>query len=142
MRFLALLNLFLYVILSLHTAFDGQVQVLCIEKNGHTAIETYDFSKIALAGDSHSDKPIYSPVRPGQCHDCTDYYLGTDHPEPMMFASWPALEIQNFELLQILHPDTMTPLLSPLERPSPPAYPPIEISTLELSHIPSTVLLI
>ena len=144
MRFLALLNLFLYVMLSLHAAFDGHVQVLCIEKDGHIEIETFDLSQMmadARAHNNSSDQHV-CPDRPGECSDCTDYYIGNGHPDTL--GVWHSINpnLQALDSLYQLPSLVAEPFVTAWAPAPPPDHPPLPLPDASLVHIPSTVLLI
>lgn len=145
MRFLALLNLFLYVMLSLHTAFDGHVQVLCVEKDGHVAIETFDLAEMIadeVAQNVSSEQSLCCPDSPGQCNDCTDYYIGSGHPDSDGIRQTPNPIFQVLDALDQLPSLVPEPFITAWFSTSPPDHPPLLLPDAKLVHIPSTVLLI
>lgn len=149
MRFLAFLNLFLYMLFSLHAGFESHVQVLCLEKDGHAAIETYDLSQ-AQHTDSHTataasaETRLCCPDAPGECEDCKDIYLGTGHPEIVAYQNPEPFQaqgnLQSLLNLQQLQPLTASPLQTVALQPLP--LPPLAAAPPQPVHLTSTVLLI
>lgn len=143
MRFLALLNLFLYFMLSLHTSFDGHVQVLCIEKDGQINIETIELSQITHTETGHkSDTHFCCAEKPRHCEGCTDYFIGTGHPDTLALSASSSLDFQALNTLQLRLPATSAPPVTAPPRTAPVGYPPPARPSPTLNHIPSTVLLI
>lgn len=144
MRFLALLNLFLYVMLSLHAAFDGHVQVLCVEKDGHIEIETFDLTQMMADARAHDDgsEQHICPDRPGDCDDCTDYYIGNGHPDTQ--GIWHGINpnLQALDSLYQLPSLLAVPFVTAWGPAPPPDHLPLPLPDASLVHIPSTVLLI
>ena len=145
MRFVAFLNLFFYFFMSLHTSFDGHVQVLCVEKDGHIAIETFELGHRLPAQNSlaHDDSTSSHHTEPaGQSKNCTDYYMGTGHADTLAIWSSADLNLHSPQLLQVLLPVITSPPPVPLTVATTPTYPPLDTPSPTLIHIPSTVLLI
>lgn len=145
MRFLALLNLFFYIMLNLHTSFDGHVQVLCVEKDGHATIETFDLTKLITGNvvhDENSKQGICCPEHPGQCDDCTDYYIGNGHPDSQGVLRGINPNIQAINSLIQLPSLLPEPFLTAWSPSLPVSHPPLLLPDAKLVHIPSTVLLI
>jgi len=144
MRFLVFVTLFFYCIFNLHIAFDKHVQVFCVEKNGHSSVETYDLTQWAMVNASQST-PLESD-KLGNCEDCTDYFIGTGHPDNQGFFTQNPENFNNsvsFDLQKISLTLTPQPLAAILNNTPLPAYPPPLVSPSKvLLHIPSTVLLI
>ncbi len=146
MRFVAFINLFLYCLLNLHSAFDGHVQVLCVEKDGHVAIETYDVNQLIESQNNLANthqSGFCCSQKPEHCQDCTDYYLGTGHADTQGFKMINDLNVdENNTLTTALFTFTKESLISPLEEVPTPTYLSPLLPPARLVHIPTTVLLI
>lgn len=138
MRFLTFLNLLFYLILSLHVGFDSHVQLVCIEKNGQVALETYAVEDVLTQGPA--TESLLHPES-SQCQGCTDIYIGNGHPDAWGYSAPSTFEPQDLQSLQQALPLHQMPCFNCFKHVIPPISQRPVFSVQE-SHIPSTVLLI
>lgn len=144
MRFLVVVTLFFYCVFNLHISFDDHVQVFCVEKNGHSEVETYALAHSTIGPALHATSLESS--KPGNCEDCTDYFIGSGHPDDQGFLNQSAANFNedlSFDLQKISLTLAPKPLTAVLKNTPPLIYPPPLFTFANiLTHIPSTVLLI
>lgn len=133
MRWLSFLNLLLFLLLSLHGLNLGPGQVLCIEKDGRTSIET-----VQLAQRPATDRqtPLLRCGTGQHCPDCQDIFLGSQRAESLRLQ--PAF-VFDAGVLQLVRPALVS---LPARRPAVPLPAAEPVPLAPPAHLASTVLLI